>query len=140
MPARKRLNQSETYTTLRGTSGTARFFSLDQNTAFALAKLVYGCLVEGHSIYFRRNRDDSITVRIYAGDERYEEVISPNEDLDLASEEIVEALAGLDLVASMRRQLAPKRAERAAEARNGVGQGDHTREGGKDALKASQVP
>lgn len=94
---------NEVFTSVR-TNGRNTLEAFETQEAIqALGKLALACVQGKASLYLRANRDASLTVRIYDGDEKYEEVLSGSEDLDLAVEETIEGIWGRDTVTQVRR-------------------------------------
>lgn len=115
MAARKSY-KNDNFTKLRDTSKAGATETFTRDNVLALAKLQTACLRNNASYYGRKNRDSSITVRIYDGEDKYEETLGATEDWDLACEEMIEALWGLGAVALERRTLLAGTAGKPVEA------------------------
>lgn len=107
MPARKNY-RTETYSSLRSKSDTTTGDLLSSDNVISLSKLIGACLSNGASCYLRKNKDTSITVRIFDQDEKYEELLTARDDWDLACEEMIDALYGAQVVAQWRRAFVGK--------------------------------
>lgn len=109
--------KNDTFSRLRNNDGTESADMFSTDNAESLAKLLTACLSNGASFYGRKNRDNSITIRIYDGDDKYEEVLGHTEDWDIACEEMIEALWGIAAVTVARKRMPARSAQRAQELR-----------------------
>jgi len=119
MPAKNNY-RSEKYSSLRSSRNNGEEDTFTRYNMEAISKLYTACLQHGASFYSRPNRDGSITVRIYDGEAKYEEILSSREDFDLACEEMIEALYGQETVGQVRRLFLPAPPQKPVDAQKQV--------------------
>lgn len=90
---------------------------LTASQAEGLAKLMVACLKQGAALYVAPERYGTVKLRIYDGDDKYEEHMELNLTTEELCEELIEAIWDLDTVGYARRALRPAAAELPAEAR-----------------------
>lgn len=132
MPARKSY-KNDTFTGILKREGNNAAVYHHKDALTALGKLSLACVRYEAACYYRANKDGSITCRVYTGDDKYEEVLRPGDDVDYLVEQMIEALFGMQVVGEMRRASLPAPAERPAEPRKRANPTQDTHEGANGA-------
>ena len=85
---RRTANKGTTYQSVRKTATNA-IDDLEYADAIGIAKLILGAVLSDMAVYCKKGRGGTLLVRIYDGDDKYEEVIGSEEDIEVACEEIL---------------------------------------------------